>query len=471
MEKNKKIKLIWGLLIAIIGLVAGLAIYIINLPVIVFNNETPTVEINNTFEPLSIVEKVRKETVDEIVIDDSALDITKLGSYPVVYTLEDESFEIMVSVVDTIAPTFDAVDGETDATILVDVHSLVSNIVDETKTSISWKEDYNFDTEGVFDFVIVVSDEANNKTEKSIKMNILPKDETAPVISGKDSLTLYLNSTFDAMDAMSVSDNQDPKPTLEVISNNVNTKTAGTYKIVYKATDRSGNEATFTKTVTIKPEKKTEYTGEKIVYLTFDDGPSPNTKKVLDILAQYNVKATFFVAGYNTSSAHRQYIKDAYNAGHTIGLHTYSHEYSDVYASVDAYFEDLKEIDEVVYNLTGYHSPYVRFPGGSSNTISRNYSKGIMSKLAVELHNRGYEYYDWNISSADASGSNVSVEKIISSSTSASNGTLMILFHDTFGKGTTVQALPTIIEYYLELGYEFRGIDETTYGFHHGINN
>ena len=94
-----------------------------------------------------------------------------------------------------------------------------------------------------------------------------------------------------------------------------------------------------------------------------------------------------------------------------------------------------------------------------------------MSKLAVELHNRGYEYYDWNISSADASGASVSVDKIIRSSTSASNGTLMILFHDTYGKDTTVKALPTIIEYYLELGYEFRGIDETTYGFHHGINN
>ena len=469
MEKNKKIKLIWGLVIALVGLIAGLAFYILTLPVIVFNNDTPTVEINNTFEPLSIVEKVRKDTIEDIVINTEGLNVNALGTYPITYTLRDEVFEIEVSVVDTIAPTFDVVDGETDATIAVDPNTLVSNIVDATNTSVAFKEDYSFDTEGTFDFVIVVSDEGKNSTEKTIKMNILPKDETAPVINGKDTLTLYLNSTIDPMDGMSVTDNQDPKPTLEVLTNNVDSKKAGTYKIVYEAKDRSGNKATFTKTVSIKPEKKTEYTGEKIVYLTFDDGPSYNTKKIIDILAQYNIKGTFFVAGY--SSTHRQYIKEAYDAGHTIALHTYTHDYAQVYKSVDAYFEDLRKIDEVVYNLTGYHSPYVRFPGGSSNTISRNYSKGIMSKLAVELHNRGYEYYDWNISSADASGASVSVDKIIRSSTSASNGTLMILFHDTYGKDTTVKALPTIIEYYLELGYEFRGIDETTYGFHHGINN
>lgn len=469
MEKNKKIKLIWGLVIALVGLIGGLAFYILTLPAIAFNNETPTVEINETFEPLSIVEKVRKDTIDDIVINMDALDVNTLGTYTITYTLADEVFEIPVSVVDTIAPTFDAVDGETDATIAVDPATLVSNIVDATKTSVKFKEDYSFDTEGTFEFVIVVSDEGNNVSEKTIKMNILPKDETAPVISGKDSLTLYIGSTIDEMEGMSVKDNQDPNPKLTVLSNDVVANKPGTYKIVYEAKDRSGNASTFTRTITIKNEKKTQYTGEKVVYLTFDDGPSYNTKKIIDILAKYNIKGTFFVAGY--SSTHRQYIKEAYDAGHTIALHTYSHEYSQVYKSVDAYFEDLRKIDEVVFNLTGYHSPYVRFPGGSSNTISRNYSKGIMSKLAVELHNRGYEYYDWNISSADASGQNVSVDTIIRSATSASSGTLMILFHDTYGKDTTVKALPTIIEYYLDLGYSFKGIDENTYGFHHGINN
>ena len=469
MEKNKKIKLIWGLVIGLVGLVGALAFYILTLPAIAFNNETPTVEINETFEPLSIVEKVRKDTIDDIVVNVDALDVNTLGTYVVTYTLGEEVFEIPVSVVDTVAPTFDAVDGETDATIAVDPATLVSNIVDATNTTVSFKEEYSFDTEGTFDFVVVVKDEGNNVTEKTIKMNILPKDETAPVISGKESMTLYINSTIDEMDGMSVKDNQDPNPKLTVVSNSVNNKKAGTYKIVYEAVDRSGNKATFTRTITIKNEKKTEYTGEKVVYLTFDDGPSYNTKKVLDILAKYDIKATFFVTG--NGSTHNQYIKEVYDAGHTLALHTYSHNYSQVYASVDAYFADLKKIDDLVYSLTGYHSPYVRFPGGSSNTVSRNYSKGIMSKLAVELHNRGYEYYDWNVSSADASGQNVSVDTIIRSSTSVSNGTVMLLFHDTYGKDSTVKALPTIIEYYQDLGYTFKGIDENTYGFHHGINN
>ena len=129
MDKNKKIKLIWGLVIAIVGLVAGLAFYLLTLPVIVFNNETPTVEINETFEPLSIVEKVRKDTINDIVINSETLDTTALGSYPITYALGDKTFEIVVSVVDTVAPTFDATDAETDATISIDPNTLVSNMI------------------------------------------------------------------------------------------------------------------------------------------------------------------------------------------------------------------------------------------------------------------------------------------------------------------------------------------------------
>lgn len=94
-----------------------------------------------------------------------------------------------------------------------------------------------------------------------------------------------------------------------------------------------------------------------------------------------------------------------------------------------------------------------------------------MSKLVNEVHNRGYEYYDWNVSSSDASGSSVSTNKIISSSCVSWSGSKMILFHDTYGKDTTVKALPSIIEYYLDRGYTFKAIDDSTPGFHHGVNN
>ena len=141
---------------------------------------------------------------------------------------------------------------------------------------------------------------------------------------------------------------------------------------------------------------------EKVVYLTFDDGPSENTKKIMDILAKYDAKATFFVTGRNQD--YNYLIKDAYNAGHTIALHTYSHEYSTVYASVDAYFDDLNKVGQMVKKEIGFVPHYIRFPGGSSNTVSRRYCQGIMSTLTKEVVEKGYQYYDWNGDSTDASG-------------------------------------------------------------------
>ena len=469
--KNLSIKKLWiGILSALLVIGVGVLVYINNLPLIEFKNDKITVEINGDFIALENIEKTRKVDLEDVRIDDSNLNLGYLGTYTIVYTALDKSYEIEVNVVDTIAPTFDTIDSETDETFALNAEDLVENIVDETQTTVKFKEEYSFDTEGNYEFIIVVSDEANNTTEKPVKVKIY-KDDEAPVISGDKAVTKYVGSSFDAMSGMSVKDNRDENAKLEVISNNVDMKKAGTYQVEYEASDRSGNKSTFKKEVTVKEPvvDKDYYSGENIVYLTFDDGPSYNTGKILNILDQYNIKATFFVAGY--SSTHRNYIKEAYDKGHTIALHTYSHEYSDVYRSVDAYFNDLQKISDVVYNLTGYRSPYVRFPGGSSNTISRNYCSGIMTTLTQEVRARGYQYYDWNVSSADASGSNVSTSKIISSSTSAASGELMILFHDTYGKDTTAAALSSIIEYYLNRGFTFKAIDASTPGFHHGVNN
>src|SRR5699024_5238173 len=104
---------------------------------------------------------------------------------------------------------------------------------------------------------------------------------------------------------------------------------------------------------------------EKAVYLTFDDGPSENTGRILDILKQYNIKATFFVTGNNQE--HDDMIKRAFDEGHSIGLHTYTHDYASVYASEEAYFDDLKKISDLVESIIGQKSYLIRFPGGSSN--------------------------------------------------------------------------------------------------------
>ncbi|MBR0383271.1 MAG: polysaccharide deacetylase [Eubacteriaceae bacterium] len=207
---------------------------------------------------------------------------------------------------------------------------------------------------------------------------------------------------------------------------------------------------------------------EKIVYLTFDDGPSSKTQAVLDVLDRYGIKATFFVTGL--SPDHAPMIKTAYDKGHTIGLHTMSHNYATVYASPEAYFADLDAIGQVVAEQIGYVPCFIRFPGGSSNTISANYTKGIMTTLTAEVNARGYQYYDWGGSVGD--GAEKTVDELIAQGTGfGQTNNLILLMHDSETKQNTVDALPAIIGYYLSQGYTFRAIDRDSYVPHHKVLN
>ena len=208
--------------------------------------------------------------------------------------------------------------------------------------------------------------------------------------------------------------------------------------------------------------------GRKVVYLTFDDGPSKLTPAVLDILDRYDVKATFFVVG--TDPGHFDLIKEAYDRGHTIGLHTYSHDYAYVYSSVDAYYEDLGEIAAVVKDQIGYVPCFIRFPGGSSNGISANYCPGIMTYLTEDVQSRGYQYYDWDASFGD--GAVHTAEELVGYAKEAPlEENIVVLCHDSETKQTTVDALPEVIEYFQGLGYSFEGLDRTAWIPHHGIAN
>lgn len=209
---------------------------------------------------------------------------------------------------------------------------------------------------------------------------------------------------------------------------------------------------------------------EKVCYLTFDDGPSDNTLKVLNILDEYNVKATFFVIKNSKSD----YIKTAALKGHTIGLHTASHSYPDIYSSEDAYYADLKAVSDIVEAQTGKKSNIIRFPGGSSNKISSQYSVGLMTKLTKSVVDSGYYYYDWNVDSGDASGNNVRPAIIRNNVLKSAKGkmSICVLMHDTSSKSTTVQALPGIIEGLTSMGYRFAALTEDSFGFRHGeLNN
>lgn len=207
----------------------------------------------------------------------------------------------------------------------------------------------------------------------------------------------------------------------------------------------------------------------KVCYLTFDDGPSDNTLKILDILKEYNVKATFFVMNTNKI----QYVKRINDEGHAIGLHTATHDYAQVYKSIDAYFNDLAVISNAVKTYTGVESKIIRFPGGSSNQISRNYCSGIMTQLVRLVGERGYSYFDWNVSSGDAAAARVAASTIIYNvkGQSRNKNSVCILMHDTAAKSTTVAALPQIIEHFALEGYRFETFKAGDYGFHHGYLN
>ena len=207
--------------------------------------------------------------------------------------------------------------------------------------------------------------------------------------------------------------------------------------------------------------------GEKTVYLTFDDGPSYLTPAVLDVLDQYGVKATFFVTGQNPE--YYDYIGDAFRRGHTIGLHTYCHEYEQVYASVDAYYQDLEKIGEIVEAQIGFVPCFIRFPGGASNTVSAHYSQGIMSILSEDVVARGYQYWDWNNSVAD--GSTVTVEEVCANAVKVEPNTMVLLLHDGNGKDTTWEALPGVIELLRDMGYTFKALDRDAPVVHHSVLN
>lgn len=208
----------------------------------------------------------------------------------------------------------------------------------------------------------------------------------------------------------------------------------------------------------------------KTVYLTFDDGPSAHTQEVLDILDAYGIKATFFVTAINPD--YLDMIGECYRRGHTIGMHTYTHDYAQVYASYDAYWEDLNAIAEVVRAQIGYVPCFIRFPGGSSNTVSANYTVGIMSQLVHDVRVAGYQYYDWDASCGD--GAEHTADELVAATkedTSYGYTSIVFLMHDGAEKATTVEALPRIIEYFQQEGYTFAPIDRSTPAPHHGVGN
>ena len=307
--------------------------------------------------------------------------------------------------------------------------------------------------------VYTVSDSSKNTA--SVTRKLIYEDKAAPEIklNGGEEVYVSVGGSFDDP-GYTASDNCDGDITSKVKrSGEVNVNNQGSYELVYTALDSNNNKSEVKRKVIVS---------NGIIYLTFDDGPNMGTTNViLDILKEEGVKATFFVTNKGDDSL----IKREYDEGHTVALHTATHDYATVYASDEAYFQDLYSVQDRVKRITGYESKIIRFPGGSSNTISRRYSVGIMSRITKETLNRGFKYYDWNVSSGDAAGGTPAPSDIYNNVVNnlRHDRVNMVLMHDI--KPYTRDALRDIIKYGKQNGYRFEKITEDTEMVTQRVNN
>ena len=324
-----------------------------------------------------------------------------------------------------------------------------------------------------------VEDFSGNKTEKIRKVTIV--DDIPPVVklNGNATVELLINSQYSESGATAV-DEKDGDLTSQLKTyGEVNTAQAGIYYITYSAVDTKGNEGVAQRTIIVKkdqspvtPPTQASNAGKKgVIYLTFDDGPLANiTPKILDILKQKNVKATFFIINYNAVG--EQLVKREINEGHTVAIHGYSHDYAQIYKSDEAYMQNLTKLQERIRASTGYTATITRFPGGSSNTISKKYNIGIMTRLTKPVVQKGFKYFDWNVSSGDAGGASNSDQvynNVISGL--SKNKANVVLMHDFSTNQKVLDALPRIIDYGLANGYTFERITEATPMVTHKPNN
>ncbi len=205
--------------------------------------------------------------------------------------------------------------------------------------------------------------------------------------------------------------------------------------------------------------------GGKVCCLTFDDGPSPNTDRVLEILDRYGIKATFFVVG-KTGAADQERMKKIVAAGHTIAMHSWSHDYKKIYASVESFLEEFNDLYQYIHEVTGAYPSVYRFPGGSIN----GYDRGVYQEIIAEMTRRGFVYFDWNASAQDATVHPRPAADIAADCLRGIGRDLVVvLCHDSAARSTTVEALPAVIEGYQAAGYAFSalhpGVTPVTFGY------
>ena len=457
--KKKKLFLIILLIVLLLILIGFLVYEFILLPSISLKGKNPTiVKYESKYVEKGYTARYLGKDITKDVRVSGKVNSKKLGEYDIKYKVGSGIFtrrvvrKVLVKDLEKpkldiknddvyVCPGSDFVPEKVTATDNYDKKVKVKNILNKDKTEVTYQ----------------AKDSSGNVTE--VKKKILYEDKEAPKIelTGGEEMYISVGASFNDP-GVKVIDNCDGEIKDVKVEGEVNASAVGEYTITYSVSDKAGNIATATRKVIVS---------NGVIYLTFDDGPNSGTTNViLDILKEEGVKATFFV----TNNGPDELIKREFDEGHTVALHTASHDYSIVYASVESYFNDLNSVSERVKRITGQESKIIRFPGGASNTVSRRYSNGIMTRLTQEVVNRGYKYYDWNISSGDAGGT-TQASGVYSNVVSGLryDRPNMILMHDI--KAHTRDALRDIIRYGKNNGYRFEKITMDTEMITQRVNN
>lgn len=244
---------------------------------------------------------------------------------------------------------------------------------------------------------------------------------------------------------------------------------AGEGSVTYTVTDSEGFTASAVRRVIVTAAEPAETVipEGRVIYLTFDDGPSANTDRLLEVLDAYDVKATWFVTACHPAYLSR--LSAIAERGHTLAIHSATHDYNAIYRSEEAFFADLAEMQDTICSYTGQRPALLRFPGGGSNTVS-GFNPGIMTRLTECLADMGYVYFDWNVTAADTAP-DANISTVIANVTEgvSARDCSVVLQHDTCS--FSVDAVETILQWGIQNGYTFLPLDETSPTFHHPLNN
>ena len=463
---------------AVIGILSCILGYFIFAPIpqMQLNGEREvTIEAHTTYKDPGLTAMLGKKDLTDQVSVSGTVDTTKPGAYTLTYqlTVSEKTYTTTrtVTVLDNEAPVLELLGG---GEMTVSLESLYQEpgytAIDRCDGDLAEQVKVERMVEGDrMTLTYTVSDASGNSA--TAQRNVTIRDIVAPVIylNGYAATYVPLGSGYSDPGYTAVDDADGDITSSVVRTGSVDAGTLGTYTVNYAVTDKAGNTATATRVVKVFVE--TADSPDR-VYLTFDDGPSSEvTAKILDVLAANNAKATFFIVNYGETG--RQLIQRMINEGHTVAIHGYSHDYATIYASDDAFMNNIYALrDKLLFDF-GYNATILRFPGGSSNMVSASYSEGIMSRLAVRVEQEGFSYFDWNVSSGDASSTALSSAEIYRNVTNGlrRGRSNVVLMHDSSAKWTTAEALQDIINYARGNGYSLLPITSDTYPVQHGIAN